>query len=189
MQRRAPDDLASWSQAPAWDCISSKLGFVAGQFDPERQDQLCVACLVWIRPTAVNMMEGGLFGVGHVSYVPVPALICPVSPSRLDPPPDGEQCPDWDHPRDGSFGLCFSQFGHVGNVPHDRGTNMFTAGCSPSSRETGEQRGGRSGAWARGKNPKTEPRPSTYVFACRCWWKTLSAGLAVPSGRRTPEWG
>ena len=75
----------------------------------------------------MNMIEGGLFDVGHVSYVPVPVLTSSVSPSRHNRPLDCEQTPDQDRQHDGSFDMCFAQFGHVGNVPHNRGPNVFTA--------------------------------------------------------------
>ena len=68
----------------------------------------------------------GLIDVGNVSYVPVPVLIGSVSPSRLRRPLDGEQAA-----HDGSFDWCFAQFGHVGNVPHDR-QSTSTLWPSPS---------------------------------------------------------
>ena len=74
--------------------------------------------------TAVNMIGGSLFDMGHVSYVPIPALICSVSHSRLNRPRDSEQPPTLDRPRDGSLVLCIAQFGHVGNVPHDLFTEV-----------------------------------------------------------------
>ena len=84
-----------------------------------------------------EMIDTGLNGVlgrsdvrqhvGHVSYVPVPALSYSVSPSRLSRPLDGEQSPNLDRPLD----LCFTQFGHVGNVPHDRGATYLQQPTRP----------------------------------------------------------
>ena len=82
--------------------------------------------------TGVNLIESGLFDVGHVSYVPISVLTSPVSLSRLTRSLDSEQTPDHSRQQDGSFDLCFAQFGHVGNVPHDRGASMFTAVALPS---------------------------------------------------------
>ena len=38
---------------------------------------------LWLCPTAVNMYEGRLLDVGHVSYVPVPVWGSSVSPPLL----------------------------------------------------------------------------------------------------------
>ena len=105
-----------------------------------KSDEFCLlpgpldSCVFWREgeASAMNMIEGGLFDVGHVSYVPVSASIGAVSPPRLERPLDGDLSPDRDRPHDGSFDLCFAQVRHVGNVPHGLGDALAVSALTGS---------------------------------------------------------